>query len=62
MNNDMCRRLAELLELPLEELIASAEIERARDEPTRAAWEKRLKRVGRHAAAVLLAIQRRLAA
>lgn len=55
MDNDTCRRLAEALGRPLEELIAVAEMERAKDEPTRKAWEKRLKTVGRRAAAVLIA-------
>jgi transcriptional regulator with XRE-family HTH domain len=58
MDNETARRLAELLHLPLEELIASAEIERADrdgDDERRAAWVKRLKALGTRAAAVACA-------
>jgi transcriptional regulator with XRE-family HTH domain len=57
-DNDVLRKVAELEELPLEELIASAEIERAQregDTIKATAWEKRLKALGQNAAAVACA-------
>jgi len=52
MDNTTALRLSELLNLPLEELIASAEIERARDPATKQKWAERLKRSGQRAASV----------
>jgi hypothetical protein len=39
MDNEACRQLAELLNIPVMQIIADMEIYRAKDEPTRKAWK-----------------------
>ena len=39
MDNEAARQIAELLDIPVWQVIADMEIERAKDEPTRKAWK-----------------------
>lgn len=54
MNNTQALRVAQLLQIPAIHVIADMELERAKDETTRALWTRFRKGFGRRAAAVLL--------
>jgi hypothetical protein len=56
MDNEAARQIAELLEVPVWQIIADMEIQRAKDEPTRKAWKMlgKLSKQGGRATANLL--------
>lgn len=56
MDNTRAARVAELLRVPLLDVIADMEIERARNDDARAYWTRLRKGIGRRAAAVLLSL------
>ncbi len=55
MDNDTCRRIADVTGIDLEAIIATCEIERAKNPETKRAWESRIKRMGQRAAVALTA-------
>jgi len=59
MDNEAARQVAEVLELPLMQVIADMEVQRAKDEPTRKAWKllaKMTKQSGRAATNLLISL------
>jgi len=59
MDNNTARQFAEMLEIPVWNVIADMEAERAKDEPTRKAWKmlsKMTKQSGRASAKLLISL------